>query len=97
LGGATARFLAKAGVPVAGIADAAGVVANSATNSWWWWTLFGDIEPDADDAFRKIRGNMRALVTTVLDHAEATGVTPRAAAALAALASERIADRFGHS
>ncbi|MBP2320095.1 glutamate dehydrogenase (NAD(P)+) [Kibdelosporangium banguiense] len=29
MGGATARFLARAGVPVVGIADAAGVVANS--------------------------------------------------------------------
>jgi glutamate dehydrogenase (NAD(P)+) len=71
------------------------VVANSATNAWWWWTVFGDIEPDADEAFAKISASMRKLVTSTLDRAELGNVTPRAAAAiLAAEASTRIAHRF---
>lgn len=71
------------------------VVANSATNAWWWWTVFGDIEPGADEAFAKIGASMRKLVTATLDRAELGDVTPRAAAAvLAAEASTRIARRF---
>jgi glutamate dehydrogenase (NAD(P)+) len=71
------------------------VVANSATNAWWWWTVFGDIGPGAEEAFAKISGSMRKLVTATLDRAELGNVTPRAAAAvLAAEASTRIARRF---
>ncbi|MFI8237346.1 Glu/Leu/Phe/Val dehydrogenase dimerization domain-containing protein [Streptomyces sp. NPDC085866] len=72
------------------------VVVNSATNAWWWWTLFGDIGPDADEAFAHIRRSMRALVDLVLTRAEADGTTPRAAAH--ALVTDRlpvIAERFG--
>ncbi|SOE07731.1 glutamate dehydrogenase [Streptomyces sp. Ag109_G2-15] len=72
------------------------VVVNSATNAWWWWTLFGDIGPDADEAFAHIRRSMRALVDLMLTRAEADGTTPRAAAH--ALVTDRlpvIAERFG--
>ncbi|MFE1313014.1 Glu/Leu/Phe/Val dehydrogenase dimerization domain-containing protein [Streptomyces sp. NPDC058755] len=72
------------------------VVVNSATNAWWWWTLFGDIGPDADEAFAHIRRSMRALVDLMLTRAEADGTTPRAGAH--ALVTDRlpvIAERFG--
>ncbi|MFE1882389.1 Glu/Leu/Phe/Val dehydrogenase dimerization domain-containing protein [Streptomyces diastatochromogenes] len=72
------------------------VVVNSATNAWWWWTLFGDIGPDADEAFAHIRRSMRALVDLMLTRAEADGTTPRAAAHT--LVTDRlpvIAERFG--
>ncbi|MFF7468254.1 Glu/Leu/Phe/Val dehydrogenase dimerization domain-containing protein [Streptomyces sp. NPDC008092] len=72
------------------------VVVNSGTNAWWWWTLFGDIGPDADEAFAHTRRSMRALVELMLDRAEADGTTPRAAAH--ALVTDRlpvIAERFG--
>ncbi|MFE3634615.1 glutamate dehydrogenase [Streptomyces cellostaticus] len=85
------RLLAARGVTV--LPD---VVVNSATNAWWWWTLFGDIGPDAEQAFAHIRRSMRALTGTVLDRARADGTTPRAAAH--ALVSDRlpvIAGRFG--
>ncbi|MGP3926687.1 Glu/Leu/Phe/Val dehydrogenase dimerization domain-containing protein [Streptomyces sp. 8N616] len=72
------------------------VVVNSGTNAWWWWTLFGDIGPDADDAFGHVRRSMRALIDRMLARAEADGSTPRAAAH--AIVAERlpvIAERFG--
>ncbi|MEU1404060.1 Glu/Leu/Phe/Val dehydrogenase dimerization domain-containing protein [Streptomyces sp. NPDC005728] len=72
------------------------VVVNSATNAWWWWTLFGDIGPDADEAFAHIRRSMRALVGLMLTRAETDATTPRAAAH--ALVTDRlpvIAERFG--
>ncbi|MEW2304151.1 Glu/Leu/Phe/Val dehydrogenase dimerization domain-containing protein [Streptomyces sp. NPDC006655] len=71
------------------------VVVNSGTNAWWWWTLFGDIGPDADEAFAHLRRSMRALVGLMLDRAESDGTTPRAAAH--ALVTDRlpvIAERF---
>ncbi|MFF3638558.1 Glu/Leu/Phe/Val dehydrogenase dimerization domain-containing protein [Streptomyces sp. NPDC002250] len=85
------RLLAARGVTV--LPD---VVVNSATNAWWWWTLFGDVGPNADEAFAHIRRSMRALTGTVLDRARADGTTPRAAAH--ALVSDRlpvIAGRYG--
>lgn len=72
------------------------VVVNSGTNAWWWWTLFGDIGPDADEAFAHTRRSMRDLVELMLDRAECDGTTPRAAAH--ALVTDRlpvIAERFG--
>jgi glutamate dehydrogenase (NAD(P)+) len=85
----TAR--AEQGLVERGVVVIPDVAANSATNSWWWWTLFGDIEADADQAFTTVRIRMRRLVNTILDEAEAAGVTPRAAAAgLAEAASLRI-------
>jgi glutamate dehydrogenase (NAD(P)+) len=72
-----------------GVAVVPDFVANVATNAWWWWTLFGDIEPDAAEAFAKISGRLRPLVTEVLDRARAEDVMPRAAAT--AMAAERAA------
>lgn len=73
------------------------VVVNSGTNAWWWWTLFGDIGPDADEAFAHTRRSMRALTELTLQRAEAAGTTPRAAAhAIAADRLPLIAERFGH-
>ncbi|MEU6086571.1 Glu/Leu/Phe/Val dehydrogenase dimerization domain-containing protein [Streptomyces sp. NPDC047085] len=72
------------------------VVVNSGTNAWWWWTLFGDIGPEAEEAFAHIRRSMRRLVDLMLSRAETDGTTPRAAAH--ALVSDRlpvIAERFG--
>ncbi|MFE6282090.1 Glu/Leu/Phe/Val dehydrogenase dimerization domain-containing protein [Streptomyces sp. NPDC057877] len=72
------------------------VVVNSCTNAWWWWTLFGDIGPDASEAFAHIRHAMRTLVTTMLTRADADGTTPRTAAhAIAADRLPVIAERFG--
>ncbi|MFE3120236.1 Glu/Leu/Phe/Val dehydrogenase dimerization domain-containing protein [Streptomyces niveus] len=73
------------------------VVVNSGTNAWWWWTLFGDIGPDADEAFAHTRRSMRALTELTLQRAKAAGTTPRAAAhAIAADRLPLIAERFGH-
>ncbi|MEU6141807.1 Glu/Leu/Phe/Val dehydrogenase dimerization domain-containing protein [Streptomyces sp. NPDC047081] len=72
------------------------VVVNSGTNAWWWWTLFGDIGPDADEAFTHTRRSMRALVEQMLARAEADGTTPRAAAhAIVADRLPVISERFG--
>ncbi|MEU1039190.1 Glu/Leu/Phe/Val dehydrogenase dimerization domain-containing protein [Streptomyces sp. NPDC005907] len=72
------------------------VVVNSGTNAWWWWTLFGDIGPDADEAFAYLRRAMRVLIGHVLARAEADGTTPRAAAhAVAADRLPVIVERFG--
>ncbi|WP_328408692.1 glutamate dehydrogenase [Streptomyces violaceus] len=72
------------------------VVVNSGTNAWWWWTLFGDIGADAEEAFARTRGSMRALVERMLARAQADGTTPRAAAhAIAADRLPLIAERFG--
>jgi glutamate dehydrogenase (NAD(P)+) len=90
----TAR--AEQGLVERGVVVIPDVAANSATNSWWWWTLFGDIEADADQAFTMVRARMRRLVNTILDEAEAAGVTPRAAATgLAEAASLRISQEVG--
>ncbi|MBC9713679.1 glutamate dehydrogenase [Streptomyces sp. TRM66268-LWL] len=70
------------------------VVVNSGTNAWWWWTLFGDIGPDADEAFAYTRGALRELVDTILERAAANGCTPRAAAH--ALAAERLTEIARH-
>ncbi|MFI6851190.1 Glu/Leu/Phe/Val dehydrogenase dimerization domain-containing protein [Streptomyces sp. NPDC050416] len=72
------------------------VVVNSGTNAWWWWTLFGDIGPDAEEAFAHTRRSMRSLVERMLARARADGTTPRAAAH--ALVADRLpvmAERFG--
>lgn len=69
------------------------VVVNSATNAWWWWTLYGDIEPDAESSFAKISSSIRALVASVLDRANLTFSTPRAAAAKLAAESFRRIER----
>ncbi|MEG8279066.1 Glu/Leu/Phe/Val dehydrogenase dimerization domain-containing protein [Streptomyces sp. AHA2] len=72
------------------------VVVNSGTNAWWWWTLFGDVGPDAEEAFAHTRRAMRALVGRMLARAQAEGITPRAAAhALAADRLPELAERFG--
>ncbi|MGV9422664.1 Glu/Leu/Phe/Val dehydrogenase dimerization domain-containing protein [Streptomyces sp. NPDC003656] len=72
------------------------VVVNSGTNAWWWWTLFGDIGPDAEEAFGHLRRSMRALTGLMLDRAAADGTTPRAAAhALVADRLPVIAERYG--
>ncbi|MFI6124404.1 Glu/Leu/Phe/Val dehydrogenase dimerization domain-containing protein [Streptomyces sp. NPDC051064] len=72
------------------------VVVNSGTNAWWWWTLFGDIGPDAEEAFGHTRRSMRVLMDRVLERAAADGCTPRAAAH--SLVADRLpvmAERFG--
>ncbi len=85
------RLLVERGITV--LPD---VVVNSGTNAWWWWTLFGDIGPDADEAFAYTRRALRDLVTATLDRAIADGTTPRVAAhALAAERQSEITRRFG--
>ncbi|GLW48749.1 glutamate dehydrogenase [Streptomyces sp. NBRC 14336] len=72
------------------------VVVNSGTNAWWWWTLFGDIGPDAREAFAHTRRAMRALTEQMLSRAEADGTSPRAAAhAIAADRHPVIEERYG--
>jgi glutamate dehydrogenase (NAD(P)+) len=71
------------------------VVVNSGTNAWWWWTLFGDIGPNAEEAFIKVRTSMRTLIAQMLGRAEADGNSPREAAR--AIVADRlpvIAERF---
>ncbi|MET7458134.1 Glu/Leu/Phe/Val dehydrogenase dimerization domain-containing protein [Streptomyces sp. NPDC005574] len=71
------------------------VVANSGTNAWWWWVLFGDVTPDAESSFGKIRTSLHTLVTETLDLAEVTGISPRQAAnQLAAVRRESLAHRL---
>lgn len=83
--------LAARGIPV--VPD---FLANVATNAWWWWVVFGDIEPTANDSFRKISATMRRLVTFAGDDADRTGGTLRAAAlALAERNASAIAVRYG--
>ena len=55
-------------------------VANSGTNAWWWWMLFGDIDADAEQSERKIRTEMRRIVTDMFDRSAAEGITLREAA-----------------
>ncbi len=64
-------------------------VANVATNAWWWWTLFGDIEPAAEPAFRKISATLTSLVTELFDRSERDRMCPREAAI--AMSNERAA------
>lgn len=72
------------------------VVVNSGTNAWWWWTLFGDIGPDAEQAFAHTRRSMRVLIDRTLARAERDGISPRAAAhALVADRLPVLAERFG--
>jgi glutamate dehydrogenase (NAD(P)+) len=52
-------------------------VANVGTNAWWWWTLFGDIEPAADEAFAKIADTLGRLVTEMLAGAARERIRPR--------------------
>ncbi|MGW0629351.1 Glu/Leu/Phe/Val dehydrogenase dimerization domain-containing protein [Streptomyces sp. NPDC002758] len=88
---AAEQLLARRGVTV--LPD---VVVNSGTNAWWWWTLFGDIGPDAEEAFARTRRLMRALIDLVLARAETDGTTPRAAAhAVVADRLPLIEERFG--
>jgi glutamate dehydrogenase (NAD(P)+) len=71
-------------------------LANVMTNAWWWWVVFGDIEPTAEDSFRKIAETMRRLVTFVADDAARADSTLRAAAlALAERNAAAIATRYG--
>jgi glutamate dehydrogenase (NAD(P)+) len=73
------------------------VVVNSGTNAWWWWTLFGDIGPDASEAFTRVRHSMRTLTEQILTRAQTDGTTPRAAAhALATARLPTITNRYGH-
>ncbi len=55
-------------------------VSNSGTNAWWWWMLFGDIDADAEQSERKIRSEMRRIVTDMFDRSAAEGMTLRQAA-----------------
>ncbi len=71
---------AEARLDARGIPVVPDFVANSATNSWWWWTLFGDVGADAGEAFDKVRGRMRELVTAVFELATLDGLSLRAAA-----------------
>ncbi|MFD8910935.1 Glu/Leu/Phe/Val dehydrogenase dimerization domain-containing protein [Streptomyces sp. NPDC059575] len=87
---------AEAALTARGVCVLPDVVVNSGTNAWWWWTLFGDIGPDAEEAFAHLRRSMRALTGLMLDRAEADGTTPRAAAhALVADRLPVIAERYG--
>jgi len=65
-------------------------VANVGTNAWWWWTLFGDIEPAADQAFAKIADTLGRLVTEMLVGAGRDQVTPRRVAR--AMSADRAAE-----
>lgn len=49
--------LTERGIPV--IPD---FVANGGAAAWAWWTLFGDIAPEADDAFAKLSKQLRGVV-----------------------------------
>jgi glutamate dehydrogenase (NAD(P)+) len=58
--------------------------------------LFGDIDPDAEEAFAHIRRSMRSLRGRLPARADADGTAPRAAAhAMAADGLPKIAERLG--
>jgi glutamate dehydrogenase (NAD(P)+) len=87
---------AEAALTARGIPVVPDFLANVMTNAWWWWVVFGDIEPTAEDSFRKISETMRRLVTFVGDDAAKAGSTLRAAAlALAERNAAAIATRYG--
>ena len=87
---------AEAALTARGIPVVPDFLANVMTNAWWWWVVFGDIEPTAEDSFRKISETMRRLVTFVGDDAAKAGSTLRAAAlALAERNASAIATRYG--
>ncbi len=87
---------AEAVLAARGVTVLPDVVVNSGTNAWWWWTLFGDIGPDAREAFAHTRRAMRALTGQMLSRAEADGSSPRAAAhAIAADRHPVIEERYG--
>ncbi|MCW6008548.1 hypothetical protein K1W54_28990, partial [Micromonospora sp. CPCC 205371] len=75
--------------PARGTRVSAAWVPMGATDAWWWWTLFGDIPPTADAAFRKISTTLRGLVVEMLERAAPPAGAPRAAAL--AMAQERAA------
>ena len=87
---------AEAALTMRGVPVVPDILANVMTNAWWWWVVFGDIEPTADDSFRKISQTMRRLIDVVADGAARTGSTLRTAAlTLADRNAAAIADRFG--
>jgi glutamate dehydrogenase (NAD(P)+) len=87
---------AEAALTARGIPVVPDFLANVMTNAWWWWIVFGDLEPTADDSFRKISETMRRLIDQVAGDAERTGGTLRTAAlALAERNAAAIAARFG--
>ncbi|MDL2078585.1 Glu/Leu/Phe/Val dehydrogenase dimerization domain-containing protein [Streptomyces sp. GXMU-J15] len=87
---------AEAVLAARGVTVLPDVVVNSGTNAWWWWTLFGDIGPDAREAFAHTRRAMRALTGQMLSRAEADGSSPRVAAhAIAADRHPVIEERYG--
>jgi len=87
---------AEAALTARGVPVVPDFLANVMTNAWWWWVVFGDIEPTAEDSFRKISQTMRRLVKIVAADAERSGSTLRTAAlALAEQNAAAIADRFG--
>jgi glutamate dehydrogenase (NAD(P)+) len=68
-------------------------VANAGANSWWWWTLGGEIGPDADESFAKVRGAMRDTVSRLLRLAAEQQISLREASAIIAEENlDRIAD-----
>ncbi|MEW2071339.1 Glu/Leu/Phe/Val dehydrogenase dimerization domain-containing protein [Streptomyces sp. NPDC007346] len=72
---------AEAALAARGVIVVPDFAANFAANSWWWWTLFGDIGPEADQAFAKIEKAMHDVTGEIFDNVRATGVTPRVAGA----------------
>lgn len=73
-------------------------VSNSATNAWWWWMLFGDIDADAEQSERKIRTEMRRIVSDTFSRSRHDRTTLREAArAFTSDQLEAIDLRFGQS
>lgn len=70
---------AEAALAARGVVVVPDFAANFAANSWWWWTLFGDIGPEAGQAFAKIEKTMRDVTGEIFDKVRSTGVTPRVA------------------
>jgi glutamate dehydrogenase (NAD(P)+) len=68
-------------------------VANVGTNAWWYWTLFGDLEPDREEAFAKVGQTLQSITREMFERAERSKVLPRAAAELMALERLEAYDR----
>ena len=69
---AAEALLAAQGVPV--VPD---VVANAGAATWAWWLLQGEVGTDPADSFTRLRNEMHAKVTIMLEQWQRTGTTPR--------------------
>jgi glutamate dehydrogenase (NAD(P)+) len=52
-------------------------VANAGAAAWAWWLLLGYVGNDPEDSFAKLRTEMRAKVSMLLERWLSDGIPPR--------------------